>query len=224
MGTTRLQLYNDALILCGERSLANLTEERKPRYLLDQVWDGDGISACLEAGQWQFAMRTQQIYHDPELAPPFGYQYGFNKPDDWVLTSGLCSDEYFTTALKKYRDEVTYWVADIDPIYVMFVSDDDTYGADLSRWPRSFCDYAAAYFASKVIHDLTGDNNKITRLLGVPGDVKGGELARRLTVAKSRAAMTQSTQMPLRSSWVRSRSGRGGGPMGDGGVSGSLIG
>lgn len=224
MGTTRLQLYNDALTLCGERSLASLTEARKPRYLLDQVWDGDGIAACLEAGQWQFAMRTQQVYSDPDLSPPFGFRYGFTKPEDWVLTSAVCSDEYFRTPLKSYRDEITYWLADIEPIYVMFVSSDDQYGSDLSRWPRSFCDYAAAYFASKVIHDLTSEKGRIDRLFGVPGDVKGGELGRRLTIAKSRAAMTQSTQMPVRGSWVRSRGGRNGGPMGDGGVTGSLVG
>lgn len=169
-------------------------------------------------------MRTQQIYSDPTLSPPFGYRYGFTKPEDWVLTSALCSDEFFTTPLKRYRDEVTYWLADIEPIYVMFVSEDDDYGNDLSRWPRSFCDYASAYFASKVIHDLTGDKTRIQMLFGAPGDIKGGELGRRLLIAKSRAAMTQSTQMPVRGSWARARGGRTGGPMGDGGATGSLIG
>ena len=36
---TRLQLYNSALLLLGERNLASLSENREPRRLLDHVWD-----------------------------------------------------------------------------------------------------------------------------------------------------------------------------------------
>lgn len=210
MGTTRLNLYNDALLLCGERFLASLTEEREPRRLLDQVWDSNGVRYCLEQGQWQFAMRTQQVDYDPSTEPPFGYRRAFNKPDDWVLTSALCSDEYFRSPLLRYSDELEFWYADLDVIYVKFVSNDSGYGADLSIWPATFCDYAAAYFASKVIAKLSSDKDKIQFLLGAPGDIDGGELGRRLKVAKSRAAMTQATQIPAPGAWTSSRYGRWG--------------
>lgn len=205
--TTRLQLYNDALMLCGERFLASLTEEREPRRLLDQVWDSNGVRYCLEQGQWQFAMRTQEVDYDPSTEPPFGYRRAFNKPDDWVLTSALCSDAYFRTPLLAYADELEFWYADLDTIYVKFVSNDSDYGADLSIWPATFSDYAAAYFASKIIAKLTQDEKRIAFLLGAPGDIDGGELGRRLKVAKSRAAMTQPTQFPAQGSWTRSRYG-----------------
>lgn len=220
MGTTRLQLYNDALMLCGERFLASLNEEREPRRLLDQVWDSNGVRYCLEQGQWQFAMRTQQVDYDPSTEPPFGYRRAFNKPDDWVLTSALCSDAYFRTPLLSYADELQLWYADLDTIYVKFVSNDASYGADLSIWPATFSDYAAAYFASKVIAKLTQDEKRIAFLLGAPGDIDGGELGRRLKVAKSRAAMTQPTQFPAQGSWTRSRYGS----RGDRGNRNQLIG
>lgn len=207
MGTTRLQLYNDALMLCGERFLATLSEEREPRRLLDRVWDSNGVSYCLEQGQWQFAMRTQQVEYDPSTEPPFGYRRAFNKPDDWVLTSALCSDEYFRSPLLAYSDELEFWYADLDTIYVKFVSDDEDYGSDLSIWPATFCDYAAAYFASKIISKLAADRDRVTFLLGAPGDIDGGELGRRLKVAKSRAAMTGATTFPAQGSWSRSRYG-----------------
>ena len=221
MGTNRLQIYNDALMLCGEKFLASLTESGEPRRLLDNVWSSNGVRYCLEQGQWQFAMRTQEIDNDPDITTEFGYTYAFDKPSDWVLTSALCSDERFTTPLTQYRDETDYWVADITPIYVQYVSDDDQFGNDLSRWPSTFCDYVAAYFASKIIFRLSADD-KMRMALLQPGH---GILDRSKLIAKNRAAMTQGTRYPATGSWVHARAGRRrGGPLGDGGVGGSLTG
>jgi hypothetical protein len=136
--TTKLQLYNNALLLCGERALGSLTEEREPRRLLDQVYDTDGIKKCLEMGQWKFAMRTIQIDYDPDVSPTFGYQRAFDKPTDWVVTSSVCSDEYFRAPLLQYTDEAGYWYADLNTIYVRYVSDDAQYGKNIGSWPGSF--------------------------------------------------------------------------------------
>jgi hypothetical protein len=218
--TTRLQVYNNALMLCGERLLASLTEDREPRRLLDQVWDSDGVRYCLEQGQWQFAMRTQQIYSNPSEDPPFGYRLAFDKPSDWISTSAVCSDEYFTQPLIRYADELELWYADIDPIYVKFVSSDVNYGGDPSLWPRSFADYVDAYFASRIVTKF-GTAERVTFIMGPPGKLDGGELGRRLKVAKNRAAMTQPTQFPPEGTWVTARRGGSGG---DRGNRGSLIG
>lgn len=221
MGTSRLQIYNNALMLCGERSLASLTEDRKPRRLLDTVWDNNGVEYCLEQGQWQFAMRTQRIDYDPDLEPDYGYQNGFQKPSDWMLTAAVCSDEYFKSPLTEYADELDYWYADLEIIYVKFVSNDNGYGLNLGEWPASFCDYVDAYFASRIILDLTGDKQRIQFLLGRgTGKINDGELGRRLKIAKSRAGMTQPARFPPPGSW---NSARGGG-RGDRGNRGSLIG
>ena len=208
-------------MLCGEASLASLSEDRKPRHLLDRVWDAEGVRYCLEQGQWQFAMRTQRIDYDPDLEPDFGYRRGFQKPSDWVLTSAVCSDEYFKVPLIQYADEQDYWYADLDEIYVKFVSDDNDYGNDLASWPASFSDYVYGYFASQIIFDLTSDKDKVVFLLGRDGKVDSGELGRRLKVAKSRAGMTQpSRQLPV-GSWNRARYGNSGG---DRGSNSNLIG
>ena len=48
---TQLQLFNDALKLCEERSItaAELAaNSRKPCRLLNDGWSGGGINACLE--------------------------------------------------------------------------------------------------------------------------------------------------------------------------------
>lgn len=217
MGTNRLQIYQDALLLCKQRFLASLSEDCEARRLLDNVWTGGGVKNCLEQGQWQFAMRSVMIDSDPDITPEFGYQYAFGKPTDWVLTSALCSDERFRVPITGYRDEISNWTTDVTPIYVQYVSNDDAFGNNLALWPQTFCDFVAAFFASKVVGKLTSDDEIRQEILRPTT----GALDRTRLIAKNRAAMTQATQYPATGSWVRARTGRfGRGPMGDGGTSG----
>lgn len=224
-GTDRLKIYNGALELVGGRELASLTESRKSRRLLDRVWNANGVRFCLEQGEWQFAMRTQQIDPDPDADPQFGYAYPFNKPDDWIATHAVCSDAFFRAPLTRYADEVGYWYADINPIFVKFTSDDVLFGGDLSKWPQSFCDYVYAYFASKVVRSLTGDERRVIHICGDPSKIDSGVVGKALKIAKSRAGMTQPTRFPAPGSWNKARHGRGtGNSRPDGGNPSSLIG
>ncbi len=214
--TTRLTIYNDALLLCGERFLASLSDEVNSRRLLDQVWASNGIKTCLEAGQWFFAMCTVQIDYDPAIEPAFGYNRAFQKPDDWVLTSALCADEYFRTPLLQYTDEALYWYSSLDTMYVKYVSSSTDYGLDLNKWPESFREYVAAYFASKIIWQLSGnDQNKLNK--------SERYLDSMLKKAKSRSAMAGPTKMMAQGGWSQART-RFGNRRDGGGTGGDLIG
>jgi len=195
--TTRLSLYNDALLLAGERPLASLSESREPRRLLDQVWTSDGVKKCLEMGQWHFAMRTVQVDYDPAIEPDFGYSRAFDKPTDWVLTAALCSDEYFREPLLSYSDEAGYWYSDEDTIYLRYVSDDEDYGLDLNKWPKTFEDYVAADFASNIFLKLSSDLDRTTYLINLAKT--------RLSMAKNKSAMADPTKIPARGMWSRAR-------------------
>ncbi len=153
--TTKLQIYNGALSLIGDRLLASLTESRESRRLLDLVYDDDGVKACLEAGQWYFAMRSQKITYDPSISPTWGFRRVFDVPSDHVRTCALCSDEQFEIPLINYREEANFWYTDIDIIYVRFVSQDTNYGFDLSLWPQSFTEFVKAHFAYKISPTVT---------------------------------------------------------------------
>jgi hypothetical protein len=163
MTTSRLTLYNNALLMSGERPLASLTEAREPRRLLDQVWDTGGVRKCLEQGQWTFAMRTVELDYDPDVAPTFGLSRAFDKPTDWVATSAVCSDAYFRTPLLSYVDEANYWYAALDTIYVRYVSDADTYGMNLARWPGSFEDFVAAFFSERIVYKLSTSEESLKK-------------------------------------------------------------
>lgn len=198
--TTKLGLYNDALLICGERFISSLTESREPRYLLDHAYDQGAVDDCLENGFWPFATRSVQLDYDASEDPSFGYGYAFSKPSDWVSTIGVCSDEFFNVPLTQHTFENELWYADITPIYLKYVSNDTSYGYNLAIWPTSFKDYVATYLASKIVPKLA-DEPKVKEVMD--------ELKKAKLNALNNAGQSLPTSFPAQGSWVRSRqSGR----------------
>jgi hypothetical protein len=202
--TDRLSLYNGALRECQERRLASLAENREPRRLLDDVWNaGDGILRfVLQAKQWNFARRTVELAADTAVEPAFGYTFAFAQPDDFLRTCRLCSDERLIVPLLDYQVEAGYWYADIEPIYLTYVSNDTDYGGDYAKWPPNFVLWVETHMASLIAGRLTGSDSKRNDLL------KLAEM--RLKKAASTDAMEGPTEFPPEGSWVRSRRGGSG--------------
>jgi hypothetical protein len=211
--TTQLSLYNGALLLCKERFLSSLSEEREPRRLLDHVYSNGGVKFCLEQAQWHFAMRTVMVDYESSIEPDFGYRRAFTKPTDWVLTSAVCEDEFFNAPLTRYFDESGYWYSDLDTIYVRYVSNDTDYGMDLNKWPESFREFVEAHFASKIIGKLSGSEEKTEEMLKLRQKL--------MLIAKNKSAMADSTKFPAPGSWSMARSGQANKSRGN---RGSLIG
>jgi hypothetical protein len=228
MTTTRLRIYNGALLLLGELGLdltTGLDEDREARRLLDSVWNDDGVNYCLEQAQWYFAMRSTRLDFNPAVEPAWGYKRAFDKPSDWVLTSGVFENEYLTSPLIQYADEASFWYTDREEIFVKYVSDHADFGNDLARWPATFTDYVKAYFASRIVHKIPNAVSKVEFLLGPTGREDKGHLNYLLLKARNKAAMVEPATFPFRGFWSRARhagSRRGFGQ--DGGNTGRLIG
>lgn len=200
--TTQLKIYNEALLICGERQLSattGLTEATESRYLLDHVWNNGGVDNCLQSGQWRFAMRTIELDYTSTVEPTFGLRRAFIKPTDWIVTSALSSDEYFNAPLLDYVDEAGYWYADVDVLYVRYVSNNTSYGTNYTSWPAKFADFVAAHFASKIILKLTSDEEKRDSVLRYR--------QKALLEAKNVDAMGDPTRFPPSGSWVNARRG-----------------
>lgn len=210
---SKLTVFNGALREMKERKLASLTENREPRRVLDTVWDNDFIRQCLSEGLWNFAMRTVELTYSPSVSPDFGYRYAFDKPADWVRTASVCSDEKFSSPLLEYNDEAGFWFADLDTIYVRFVSDDASYGADLSLWAPKFVLYAETELAARTAGQITGSDSSAAQLVKLAKD--------RLKSARSTDAMDEPTRFAPQGSWTSARYGR---TRRDRGNRGSLIG
>jgi len=209
----QLGLYNQALYLLGERSLASLTENREPRRILDVVWRG-AVKFCLEQGQWKFALRTSKLTYSTDVIPTFGYSRAFERPTDCVHLSKMCSDEYLQTPLLRYVEEAGWWFADLDDIYVSYVSDSLDFGNDYASWPETFSTYVATYLAAQSGLRINQSERTVEKL--------EKELKKVKRDALSKDAMQGSTQFLPTGSWVTSR--RGGRSGSDRGSRSNLIG
>ena len=217
MTISKLTLFNGALLECKERELASLSEDVAARRLLDRAWaaSGGALDFCLGQGEWRFATRTIELASTTSVTPDFGYQKAFDKPTDHVRTVKLCSDEYQKTPLLGYAQEQSYFFADVDPIYLSYVSNDASYGADYSLWSPEFARYVELYLATKICGKLTMSDEDKKLLYAM--------MNKALLAAKSSNAMEGPTVFPPPGSWVSSRLGHGAGRR-DRGSRSSLIG
>lgn len=198
--TTQLAIYNQALIEIGERALSSVTENIESRRVIDEVYD-ETIAYCLEAGQWNFAIRTVEAASDTGITPNFGYAEVFAKPSDWVRTVGISADEYNRLALNdsQYKDENAALFTDVTPIYLRYVSNGASYGTDLSKWPESFARFVIlelAYRICKRIPNSNADKEAIGR---------DRDRARRFALSKD--ALNEGSRRPPAGRLVNSRMG-----------------
>jgi hypothetical protein len=193
---SKLSVYNGACLALGERKLASLSENVAMRRRLDTAWDNEAVSECLSRGLWNFALRSIELTYSPSITPDFGHRYAFDKPTDWVRTALVATDEFFRHAMTGYVDEASYWFADIDTIFVRYVSSDTQYGADLSLWPPNFTRFVEHSLAEKVAKSTTSSD----------ADVEGLErkVKRLLLKARSTDAMDEATQT-IPSRWAAAR-------------------
>ena len=216
MATSQLTLYNGALRLLGQTNLEDTDEASEARYVLDNVWDENARDYCLEAGWWNFAMRSAKIEDDTSVSPTFGFVYAFAKPTDWIRTHTICFDEYFQSPMNDldYSDEGAYWYADIDTIYVRYVSNDAAYGYDLSIWPQTFVKYFECYMAEQACMRITQNAELHEKI-----EKKVGE---RLRDAIAKDGLNEGVKHFPAGNWARARAGGAG--RRDRGSRGSLSG
>jgi hypothetical protein len=154
MTTTKLGLFNGALLELGHRRLSDTGEGVEAGRELVAVYDRV-VADCLAEGSWNFAMETIEAAADTGITPEFGYPKVFAKPPDWVRTIGISEDENLTLPLLHYYDDATFWSADSTPLYIRYVSNDTGLGRELTRWPATFTRYVELELAQRVSRKLT---------------------------------------------------------------------
>jgi len=197
---SKLSIYQGAALALGDRKIMSLTENRETRRALDSVWERDGVKTCLQMGLWHFASRSVKYDYSPSVEPPFGFKRAFNKPDDWVRTTKVCEDEYYKVPLLHYTDEGGYWYADLDTIYVSFVSLLPDFGMDFSKWPTNFTRFVELWFAWSICRRTTNS--------GQTKDDLWKDVDKALRLAKNTDAMDEATQFLPPGTWATARRGR----------------
>lgn len=198
--TTKIKLYNNALLELGQSRLSSLAEDREERYIIDEVFD-DVVTLCLELGQWNAAIRSVGIAKSQSVIPQFGFDCAFEKPNDWIRTVALSDHPEMSGPLTVYRDEGGYIFANSDMIYMSYVSSDPSYGYNFAEWPETFARYVELSLASRICRRLTA-NESLKE--SIERDLRKAKLD-----AASVDAMNNPSSRPPVGSWVASRGGSG---------------
>lgn len=196
---TKLQLYNQALGMVGEGSLATVTDNRPERYALDRIWDEDPVKQMLEETYWDFATRSLEWNYNPAIEPDFGYTRAFDYPANFCRTVAVCTDEYFKDPLIEYTPENGKWYCDLDTIYIRYISDADDYGRDMSLWTERFRNIVATKMAAEL-------SLRLTKSQSLQADLEA-KLDKAIRKAKSLNAQEKPTQYLRPGSWTKSRNG-----------------
>ena len=197
MVTDKLSIYNGALRELGETPLSTLTDARAARRTLDAFYT-DALKYCLEIGLWTFAERTLKLENSTSFTPAFGYQYFFDKPNDYENLCGIWTDEYLRHPLGSgYDEDKNGWYADVNEIYVKYVSNDTSYGYNLGIYPASYKLFLERHLAFLCAPEIT---KSIT---------KTDKIERRAKIAERTAKNSNARSKPVRSlpsgSWVNAR-------------------
>lgn len=155
---TKLQIYNGALRRLGNPLLTSLAEENTARRTCDSVWDEGFIDYLLDRGKWSFAQRTVKITYSTTIIPAFGLKYAFPAPLDFIKLVGFWQNNMETVTYFQYKFEAGIFYTDREDIVITYVSNDPTYGGNMSRWPNVFSQYAQSYMALQIEPMITNNN------------------------------------------------------------------
>lgn len=191
---SKLAIYKGALRLLGPHELAALTDDRPERYQLDDAWD-DAAAYVLMEGLWNFAIRSATVTQSGTTIS--GWDYAFTKPTDWVRTAGISNEPTFLAGFESYQDQGGKWYANVDTLYVRYVSNDASYGLNITAWPLTFAKAMEAYLAFETGLPVSGDRGNRNDLYQL--------YKARLARAKALDAFDESVKFPPAGRLVRAR-------------------
>ena len=179
--------------------ILTLSDSRAERRALDAIW-AQTLDYMLEQGMWNFAARAEELQPSDTSIPQYGYQYAFEKPDDYIRLLDISDNEDYEPTLDYFEDYGDYFLADVTPLYVNYVSNHYAYGGDPGKWKPTFA-YA---FALQMAVRAAGS------IASLKKDEKSQLLMRakkELTAAKGKDAVNQPADTLPAGRLIRARRG-----------------
>lgn len=154
MAVSQLGLYNDALLLLGQRRLASLTEAREPRYRLDDIYGIEALEFCFEMAQPTFARESISLF-SPAVSSVHALDSVHTLPSDYISLIGAYTDDKLDQPLNRYIIENQTIACEFATIYVRFMS--NTFVTSFTNWTPSFARVVSAYLARELAGRTTPD-------------------------------------------------------------------
>jgi len=154
MAVSKLAVYNDALLLIGERKLANITENRLPRRLLDSAFDLGAIDYCLEIVKPVFARKTIKLTSSV-VSADHDLDNVFTLPSDWISTVDVYSDSRLDQPIARYINEDRTIACEFSTVFVRYISSDNSEA--YAKWSPAFTRVVTSYLAREISLRLAPD-------------------------------------------------------------------
>lgn len=148
--TTKLQIYNGALQLIGERRLNLVDDQVEARYDLDNVWDLKPWHYCAEVIRPRFAVTTVEL-------TATGGQVSL--PDGFIALVGLFNDASLDQPITRFTREGTKLNVEEDVVYLRYV--DESLSNNLLEWTPTFIRVVIAYVAMEIAEQMNSDKREL---------------------------------------------------------------
>ncbi len=152
MAVTKLGLYNQALMLLGQRQLATDTEDRPARFYLDTVFDNQGIDYCLEVVKPVFASIVAKL-DTPAAVTDHGLAFAHTLPADYISMVMAYSDAELNQPIGRLITTGKIVECDFDTIFIRYTANSLAF----TDWTPSFERVVAAYFAREISVKVSPD-------------------------------------------------------------------
>ena len=178
MATTKLEIYQRAILHCKQTPVTSLSENNEARRLCD-IHYAPMLQSLMEAGFWTHAMRTARITVNDSVTPAFGYAYAHDVPADFVRRYTVSASDTLDPPLdyqsdgRAYLIEGGYLWSDVTPLYLRYTSKDSSYGLDLARWPERLTEAACTELAYRIVPKLSGSSEQRGELMRLKQDALG---------------------------------------------------
>jgi len=154
-------LYNKALQILKLPPLISNDDESERRVAIDYALDTGAIETVFDLINWNYNVKVAEIDEDGVYSPTFGYTYRFAVPADMTRLYGISADDRFLNPLSNWYREGAYFFADVQTIYIKYLSTDQH--STISAWPRYMFNLVAAEIARSCCHLPGVDYNHVER-------------------------------------------------------------
>lgn len=146
MGVSSMtEIFNSALVKCGEEPIISVTDESVRARLLNGCKDRIRRN-LLRSHPWKFAQKQIQLTPTVDV-PVFDWQYVYNLPHDCVRVLGLPSNSY-DLEWNKVGDQV---FSNHSPMNILYIRDI----LDTTKYDDNFVEVLSWAYANEIIYTLT---------------------------------------------------------------------
>lgn len=190
---TKLSVYNQALGLLAQPTIASTESTKEDVRVLNSFWDGV-VDLCHEATGWDFAKVRAELARQASV-PAFGYSYYYSLPADLLRILKLSETGEEGDELLNYETEPGKIATNAETVYCLYVS--NTSRTQVGRWSEAFGRYVACELALISSGKINSSREDF--------------IAKQLKRAKSDAVGLDATQGPVQrrrhGSWSRAARG-----------------